>query len=154
VPWLRVERLFGEWRIPKDTPAGRVEFKLAMEARRWEEDGEAKRRIERGWCYGSAEFRAELLTQMEGGFGPHHGGVERRESAEAKAGRLLAEELKRRKWDRAELTRRRKGDRQKLELALRLRRETTMTWAWLAQQLALGTAGHAANGIRRLTEKS
>jgi hypothetical protein len=32
----------------------------------------------------------------------------------------------------------RKGHRKKVEIALRLRRETTMTLAWIAQRLQMG----------------
>ena len=31
-PWLRVDRLMGEYRIPKDSPAGRQHLAAAMEA--------------------------------------------------------------------------------------------------------------------------
>ena len=45
--------------------------------------------------------------------------------AEAKAERIIAEELKRLKWKEGELKRRQKGDADKLAIAARLRRETT-----------------------------
>jgi hypothetical protein len=32
--WLRVDRLLGEWGIPKDSPAGRQQMERALEARR------------------------------------------------------------------------------------------------------------------------
>jgi hypothetical protein len=32
--WLRVDRLFGEWGIPTDSPAGREQFARRMKARR------------------------------------------------------------------------------------------------------------------------
>ena len=47
-----------------------------------------------------------------------------------------------------ELKRRRKADREKLEVAERLRSETTMTWGWIASHLQMGTAGYAANAVR------
>ena len=56
-------------------------------------DKDAVKRIERGWCYGSGEFRQELLKQMEASFGLHHGGEEPKESAERKAWRWIAERL-------------------------------------------------------------
>ena len=37
----------------------------------------------------------------------------------------------------------------KIKMARRLRSETTMTWDWIAEQLVMGTAGHAANRLRR-----
>src|SRR5437588_4637157 len=93
--WLRVDRLLGEWGIPKDSAAGREHFELLMETRRASEDVAELRKIRRGWCYGSEAFRAELLEQMEKSFGPHHDGPERHESAQAKAERLFNEELER-----------------------------------------------------------
>jgi hypothetical protein len=39
----------------------------------------------------------------------------------------------------AELKTRRKGDKNKVQIAARLRRETTMTLKWIAQRLAMGT---------------
>jgi len=47
------------------------------------------------------------------------------------------------------LTQWRKGDKRKVRIALRLRRETTMTLKLMAEQLALGTL---ANVARRLYE--
>jgi putative transposase len=148
LPWLRVERVLGEWGIPKDSAAGRAHFELMMETRRAAEDSQEIKKIERGWCYGSAEFRQDLLEQMEKSFGPHHDGKERQESAEAKAERLLAGELERRKLGCLELERRRKADPQKLKVASRLRQETTMTWDWIAQRLAMGSGAYAANSVR------
>src|ERR1035441_9533489 len=43
-----------------------------------------------------------------------------------------------RRWDGSELKRRRKGDRKKVKVARRLRRETTMTLNWRAQRLKMG----------------
>jgi REP element-mobilizing transposase RayT len=81
--------------------------------------------------------------------GPHYGGPEWKESAEKKAERILAEELGRRGLGRGDLSRRRKGDPEKVEIAKRLRSETTMTWAWIAQRLGMGNPGYAANCLQR-----
>ena len=51
-----------------------------MEARRTEDDPKAWAGIRRGWCLGRPEFRRELLEQMKGKLGRHHGGVERQET--------------------------------------------------------------------------
>ena len=59
--------------------------------------------------------------------GAHHGGGERIESAKAKAERVLAEEIARRRWSGAELEQRRKGEAEKIAIARRLRTERTMT---------------------------
>ena len=52
---------------------------------------------------------------------------------------LRKEWLKRAGWREEELVERRKGDPKKVKIALRLRRETTMTLAWIAQRLSMGT---------------
>ena len=52
--------------------------------------------------------------------------------------RIVTEELKRGKWDARFLARRRKGDEAKLAIARRLRTETTMTLAWIAELLVDG----------------
>jgi len=119
-----------------------------METRRASEDPAQLKKIRRGWCYGSETFRAELLEQMEKSFGRHHDGIERQESAEAKAQRLLAEEFRQRGWSEAVLAQLGKGDPQKIRIASRLRKETTMTWDWIAQSLAMGASAYAANCVR------
>jgi hypothetical protein len=81
--------------------------------------------------------------------GSHHGGGELRESEEAWAGQLAARELKRLHLTEAELKRRRKGDAKKLQVARRLRRETTMSLNWIAKRLRMGAAGSLANLLRR-----
>ena len=146
--WLRVDRLLGEHGIPRDSAAGRRELARRMEQQRLEPDAPEWKQIRRGWCLGDQEFRAELLEQMGARLGRHHGGGERRETEAARAERLVAEELERRGWGGKELARRRKGDRQKVGLARRLRGETTMTLDWIAERLNMGTAGHLANCLR------
>ena len=148
--WLRVDRLFGEMGIDKDSGAGREQFGWLMEERRLAEDPAQWKTLRRGWCFGGEQFRAELLERMSGKMGPHHGGEERAETAVAKAQRMLSEELQKRGWDAAELERRRKGDEQKIQMARRLRNETTMTWGWIADQLHMGVAASVANRLRNV----
>ncbi len=147
--WLRVERLLGEYRIPKDSAAGRRELERAVEARRAAESGADYKAIRRGWCFGEKAFRQELLDQMTDRLGAEHYGIERLETAEAKAERIIAEELKRRKWRKAELAKRAKGDPAKVALAGRLRAETTVTVAWIAERLSMGAASYLNNRLYR-----
>ena len=77
--------------------------------------------------------------------GGWHYGEELRESDEMKAERIVVEELKSRRWDASELSKRRKGDEGKLAMARRLREETTMTMAWIAERLKMGTKTHLAH---------
>ncbi len=85
---------------------------------------------------------------MGGKLGPHHGGSERQEIAEARAERLLREELAKRGWGDVEMEQRRKGDGEKIKMARQLRAQTTMSWAWIAERLRMGAAGYAANCVR------
>jgi len=145
--WLRVDRLLGQWGIPKDSVAGRARFEEAMESRRTE--ALDFKPIRRGWCYGSPEFRQELLAAVGESCGSQVRGEERRESDEAKAERLLREELERRHWSVADLSQCRKGDSEKVAIARRLRTETTMSWKWIAQNLIMGSAQYAANCVQQ-----
>jgi REP element-mobilizing transposase RayT len=146
--WLKVERLFGEMGIPQDSTAGRRQFERMMEQRRGFEDPQGLKAVRRGWFLGDEPFRQELLEQMARKMGRNHGGGERQETAEAQAERIVAEELRRRKWGPSELERRRKGDQEKVRIARRLRMETTMTLNWIAQRLKMGADGHVANCLR------
>ena len=53
-------------------------------------------------------------------------------------------------WTSAQLTKRRKGDVQKVRIARRLREETTMTLCWIAGKLNMGSAGYAAYCLRKV----
>ncbi len=142
--WLRVDRLLGEWGIPRDTAAGRREFSQRMELRRQENGREEFQPLERGWCLGSEEFRQELLEQVSTPGGPSHFGEAMREAAEVRAERMVLEGLKRLKWREADLQARRKSEPGKVRLARELRAETTMPLAWIAARLSMGSRGYLA----------
>jgi putative transposase len=141
--WLRVGRLLGEHGIPRDSKEGRREFGRRMELRRQAEDvpGQFKA-VRRGWCLGDKAFRKELLAQMKEQMGEHHYGEERTETELEQAEGMVRERLKQLGWKEADLEIRRKGDREKLKLALRLREETTVTVKWIAERLRMGTWTH------------
>lgn len=140
--WLQVDRLLGEWGIPKDSPAGRQRLEQSLEQRRGAEEGEEFKPIRRGWCLGEETFRKELLAQMGERLGAEHYGEERAETAEVTAEGIIAAELKRRRWKEVDLKTRPKGDATKLALAARLRAETTMTVGWIAERLGMGSRGY------------
>lgn len=149
--WLRVDRVLGEWGIPEDKAAGRRQFQSGMEERRQQEMRKVNpewKPLRRGWCWGSKEFREELLEQIGAMKGTQHHGEELRESEEQKALRLIAEMLDKLGWTKKDLGRRPKGDKKKAKMAARLRGETTMTWQWIAEQLTMGHWRTAANAAR------
>ena len=71
----------------------------------------------------------------------------------AKAERIAHEELHNLNWTADELRGRRKSDPQKIRIAERLRRETTMTLKWIASRLCMGAATHVASLLQRQTQK-
>jgi len=150
--WLRVDRLFGEWGIPLDSPAGREQFAGQMEARRRAEGtGEFE---PKGWCLGSEAFRQERLAQVSQLASSRHAGEEIRESALAKAQQIAEAELEALGWTLKDLQGRRKSDPQKVRIAARLRRETTMTLEWIAARLLMGAPTHVASLLQHQEEKA
>src|SRR6266481_9052070 len=116
-----------------------------MEHRRKQETPKTDwRAIERGWCLGDDEFKAELLAQVREQRGNHYG-EELRQADQAHAQALLEKELKQRGWTERDLVERRKADPQKLKIAWRLRQETTMTLKWIALDLHMGSWTYLSN---------
>ena len=54
---MRVDRLLGEMRIPRDSVVGRREFERQMEERRRLDTREEIKQMRRGWYLGDEEFR-------------------------------------------------------------------------------------------------
>jgi REP element-mobilizing transposase RayT len=144
-PWLRVDHLLGEYRIPKDSAAGRRRLERCVEERRMAEDPRAYQPVRRGWCLGDKRFKKELLAEMAGGLGKEHYGEERRENEAEKAERIVLQELRRAGWDEEKLESSPKGHRVKVRVAVRLRRETTVTYGWIAERLQMGSRSNASN---------
>jgi REP element-mobilizing transposase RayT len=151
--WLRVERVFGELRIPKDSTAARRRFEEVMEQRRTEERSEEWKPVRRGWCLGDEEFRKELLEQVHEWAGAHHYGEEIGQSAEEKARRIIREELATLGWKETHLGQRRKGDAGKVRIAGRLRRETTVSKRWIAEELSMGSVSNVTYCLRARSKR-
>jgi REP-associated tyrosine transposase len=143
--WLRVDRLLGEHRIPRDNIAGRREFAAQMEERRQQETETDYRHVRRGWCFGDEEFRKELTAAAFGRAGPSHHSARRHETQEAKAEAIVKEGLKQIGWSEGDLASRPKGAKGKVAVARRLRKETTMSLKWIATRLEMGTWTYVSN---------
>ena len=91
---------------------------------------------------------------MEGRLGENHSGEIRRESAEVRAGRIIEEEMRRLRWTREDWEHRRKGDPDRLMIAARLRRETTLTIREIAQRMKMGTSQAANSNLHRWMQNS
>lgn len=140
--WLRVDRVLGEAGIGRDSAAGRRELERRLEARRGAEADTEYRAIRRGWFFGDRALKQELLGQMSERMGREHYGQERQESQMEKADRVVAEEMRRRRWTTETLEELAKGDAEKVKIAMRLRRETLMTVAWIAERLRMGSVAN------------
>ena len=115
---------------------------------------EALQAFRRGWYIGSEAFRQEQLARLEGKLGEHHAGELRRETAEAKGERIIDEELQRLGWSGRDLIMRRKNDPDKLALAVRLRRETTLSIKAIAARVHLGTPNTANMRLHQAMQAS
>jgi hypothetical protein len=67
------------------------------------------------------------------------------ESAAAQPERIVVKELQRRQWGESALSERRKGDQATVAMARRLRAESTVTLAWIAERLRMGPPPHLAH---------
>lgn len=154
--WLRVDRVMGEWRVSEDNAAGRRQLEQGMEQRKELEISKGTedwKKLRRGWCWGPKGFREELLEMIGEKQGGQHHGEELKESDEQKAERLVAEMLQKAGWREAELKERPKGDKKKARMAARLRKETTMSWQWIAKRLEMGHWRTSANAVRAWARK-
>jgi REP element-mobilizing transposase RayT len=152
--WMRVDRLLGEHGLGQDTEQARQQFERRMEERRAQEaDGAQWEAVRRGWYLGPADFRRELLDRISGQLGEHHAGELRRETAEVKAERIITEELARLGWKGSELERRPRSAPEKVALAARLRRETTLTIRDIAGRLHMGSWKSATTRLHNLKRK-
>jgi len=77
--------------------------------------------------------------------GPNHYGIDRQETGEEKALRIVKEEIDRLGWAEAELQIRAKGDPAKVAMARRLRQESTMSLKWIAERLQMGSWTYVSN---------
>jgi hypothetical protein len=155
-PWLRVDRVMGEWGVRDDSSCGRRQLEQAMEQCKELELSKAAgdwKKLRRGWCWGPKGFREELPEMIAEKRGRQHHGEELKESDEQKAERMVLGKMRKLGWTQNELKLRRKGDKKKVWLAAQLRRETTMSCWWIAKRLEMGHWRTASNAVRACSAK-
>lgn len=103
--------------------------------------------MRRGWKLGAEDFLGHLLDRLEGKFAENHLARERTETEEEKAEWIVMQELKERGKREEDLSLLRKGAAMKVEIAQRLRKETTMSLKWIAARLQMGTWTHLSNRL-------
>ncbi len=154
-PWLVVDRLLAACGWQTDSEAHRRAWAEALEALRQQPEPPHWRALRRGWAFGDAAFRRALLDQMRAQTGRGRARSAAPHPAREELGRaLLAEELERRGWTLEELARRRKGDPEKVRIAQRLRRETTLSLRWVAEVLHMGSPFTLRNALQAAARSS
>lgn len=147
--WLRCDRLLGEHGLQKDSRRARLEFARTMQHRRMEANDADVELIRRGWCFGAQDFVARLLDRIPDSVGEHHYSTERSQTDEQRAEKIVRIQLAKLGWRNQELRVRRKSDPHKIELARKLRAQTTVSLKWIAQRLEMGTWTHVSNLLQR-----
>jgi len=92
---------------------------------------------------GGEDLRGEF-KRVDTRPGPSHFGEVVQEAEAVQAEQVVIAGLKRMGWREADLRARRKGEPRKVDLAWKLRSQTTMPLAWIAERLNMGTRGHLA----------
>jgi hypothetical protein len=139
-----------EWGVKEDSAAGRRQLEQGMEQRKeleMSKEGEDGKRLRRGWWGGEGfpggdagndrgEARGAALRRGIEGIGRTKGGAVG--GGDVGAGRM-----------EEELCGRCKDDKKKAGIGLRLRKETTVSWVWIAIWLQMGHWRTATNAVRK-----
>ena len=87
----------------------------------------------------------EQLAAAAEQIGPSHYGAQRHESGEVKARQMVRAGMQELGWSEKELQVRPTGDKGKVRLARRLRKETSMSRKWIARELKMGSWTYVSN---------
>ena len=152
--WLAVERVLGALGV-QDDRSGREVFRRTMQKRVQEVAGSDRSQevdaqwaqICRGWCFGSEQFRNDLMDRLDGVIGTKgrresFSGEEVRAHDEAEAQRLLKDGLATLRLKTVELSGMRKNAPEKQVLAWLLRSRTVVGNQWITEHLH---CGHSCN---------
>ncbi|MBC2601606.1 transposase [Puniceicoccus vermicola] len=107
---------------------------------------ELDRKYGRGWFLGSSQAKKELVKELEkSGSEVDWDGVDLKELNESRWEGIVCEELKKRKISEATIISSPKSADWKIEIAKRLRKETTAKNPWIAKRLAMGHPNYVSN---------
>jgi hypothetical protein len=137
--WLRVDRVLGEHGLSEDGARARREFSRRMETLRSDEDEESRKLLQRGWRLGAQDLLDRLQERITAPLSDNHDREQVAETMQARAARLLAQELKSRKLSPTAPGALPKGDPLKVRHAEQLHREIPMTLRWIADALQMGS---------------
>ena len=146
--WLRVDRYLGEYGITYDGEMGRQQLAIYLEQRCAGEGEHAEealwKEIRRGWKFGAEDF-VERIAEIMGkddrkAQSGNHLSDAVRESDVAKARNMIEGHLEGLGTTLAEMRKWRKTHPEKTNLALKLRKNTTLGVSWIAKELNAGAS--------------
>ena len=157
-PWLRVDRVMAQCGISPNDAAGGEKFIDCLQTRGAHTDAAELTLLKNSSGVGDAKFRQKLLELASPGAGVdvRHSDLSAATASQAtQANEIIEEELRRLGIAEDELIAKRKGNPDKIDIALRLREQTTVTLTWIADRLRMGTTTHLAHLIywRRRRER-
>ena len=127
-----------------------------LEEREEKGERESYRKLRRGGCFGSAEFKTEMTKLfyevITGSKRDSYTGECRRLHDEETAKTLLNEALGLLKIDLGELRLKRKNDETKALLAWFISTNTPMSLDWVSEQLSMGSRANVSRGIKQIEE--
>jgi REP element-mobilizing transposase RayT len=155
--WLVSERILRAFQLSNDG-RGRRAYVAWLEARASNDGGkideEAMQAIRRGWYLGKDTFKDKLLKMLERPAARRAGGTRRaagihRDHGEKAALGILREGIRHLGLPPglAELSRLKKSDGRKTQLAILLRTHTSMSNEWIAARLAMGHPGSVSRTV-------
>ncbi len=162
--WLSADRLLGAAGLADDK-AGRDSFRRIMQRRvmgiatgATPQDGDERwADIRRGWCFGSADFREDLLGKLDGIIGvsgkrESFDGTETKQHDEVEAEKLFEAGLNALRISESDLKKMKKNCIEKCCLAQIIRRRTCVSNDWIKQHLHMGKATNFASLIKKADE--
>jgi hypothetical protein len=139
--WLRVDRVLGEHGLDTDEAATRAEYARRVEWVR-AAGSPAGTAIRDRWWHGAEDFVERLAERMGRRGATGERALERQETDEQLAVRLLREGLARAGLEEAALDGLPKGDPRTVAIARQVREQTPMTRPWIAARLRMGSASY------------
>jgi putative transposase len=153
--WLNLRRIVEEQTHQLDSARARNAYLRDLESRATANmDAEEYKALRRGWCLGSAEFKAQLQEELE----PHLNklsrdsitGEARRMHDEREAERLLIETAALAGLDLEQMELLKRNDNRKEMVAWLLTKKTSVTQDWIAERLSMGNRANVSRAIRQI----
>ena len=156
--WLSVDRTLESTGF-SDTPTGLRRYQEMMQKRvveiqysdkPWAVD-ERWEKIRRGWCFGSDQFRDEMVAAldgvMEGKRRDSFGGIESQKHDTLEAMRLLAGGIKKLGIKKNDLLELKKNDPIKKAVAWSIRKNTSVKNEWIAKEIQMGCVSNMSQYV-------